>query len=308
MNNNNRALKKAQRIVDDFACNHKPSGCCCGGRSIPGPTGPTGPTGPSGGPTGPAGPQGPQGIQGTQGPTGPTGHQGIQGVTGPIGPQGPQGIQGIQGPTGPTGPQGPQGTQGPTGPIGPQGIQGIQGPTGPTGPQGIQGNQGPTGPIGPQGIQGIQGPTGPTGPRGNSSGLSAYGGKFNNRTQFLNITIGSQIQIPLNSTMPNLNTNYGIPNSITVNEAGTYEINYFNNVTAAVATAITMAVRINGNNIPSTVISRLVSVGLTSTYNGSTIVTLNAGDTIDMALSALISVGITLGTGVNATLTVKKLN
>jgi len=38
------------------------------------------------------------------------------------------------------------------------------------------------------------------------------------------------------------------------------------------------------------------------------IVTLAAGDVIDMALSALLAVGVTLGTGVNATLTVKKLN
>ena len=69
-----------------------------------------------------------------------------------------------------------------------------------------------------------------------------------------------------------------------------------------------MAVRQNATNIPSTVISRLLSVGVSSIYSGSVIVSLNAGDVIDMAISALLAVGVTLGTGVSATLTVKKLN
>lgn len=108
--------------------------------------------------------------------------------------------------------------------------------------------------------------------------------------------------------MPNLNTTYASTNSITVAQAGTYEINYFSNVSAAVATTLTQAVRINGNNISSTVLSRVLSVGVGSIYSGSVIVTLAAGDVIDMALSALLAVGITLGTGVNASLTLKKLD
>lgn len=39
-NNNNSAYNRALNIVNEFACNHKPSGCCCG-RTITGPTGPT---------------------------------------------------------------------------------------------------------------------------------------------------------------------------------------------------------------------------------------------------------------------------
>ena len=52
-----------------------------------------------------------------------------------------------------------------------------------------------------------------------------------------------------------------------------------------------MAVRSNGTNIPSTVISRALSVGTNSIYSGSTIVTLAAGTTLDMAVSALLAVG-----------------
>ena len=150
-----------------------------------------------------------------------------------------------------------------------------------------------------------QGPTGPTGP---ANGLSAYGGKYNDTPQTLNLVIGSASQIPLTNSMPNLNTMYTPVNSITVAQAGTYEINYFSNVSAAIGTTVTQAVRVNGTNIPSTEISRVLAVGVGSTYTGSTIVTLAAGDVIDMAVSALLAVGLTLGNGVNATLSIKKIN
>ena len=151
-------------------------------------------------------------------------------------------------------------------------------------------------------------PRGARGATGPANGLNAYGGKYNNTSQTLNIALGTQTQIPLSTSMPNLNTTYTPVNSITVSQAGTYEINYFSNVSAAVATTLTQAVRINGTNIPSTILSRVLSVGIGSIYSGSVVVTLAAGDVIDMALSALLAVGITLGTGVNASLTVKKLN
>lgn len=153
-----------------------------------------------------------------------------------------------------------------------------------------------------------QGPTGPTGITGPANGLNAYGGKYSNTPQTINISIGSSTQIPLANNLPNLNTTYTPANSITIAQAGTYEINYFSNVSAALGTTVTQAVRINGTNVPSTVISRALSVGVGSIYSGSTIVTLAAGDVIDMAISALLAVGVTLGNGVNATLTVKKLN
>ena len=150
-----------------------------------------------------------------------------------------------------------------------------------------------------------QGPTGPTGP---SAGLAAYGGKYNTATQTLNLGIGTQTQLPLPSNMPNLNTTYTPTNSITVAQAGTYEINYYSNISVALGTTVTLAVRQNGTNIPDTVISRLLSVGVGSIYSGSVLVTLAAGDVIDIAISALLAVGVTLGSGVNTTLSVKKIS
>lgn len=108
--------------------------------------------------------------------------------------------------------------------------------------------------------------------------------------------------------MPAENVTYIPANSITVGETGVYEINYFSNLSAALGTTVTMAVRVNGTNIPSAEVSRALSVGVTTPFSGSTIVNLTAGDVITMALSALIAVGVTLGNGVSATLSVKKLD
>ncbi len=157
----------------------------------------------------------------------------------------------------------------------------------------------PQGPTGPQGIQGATGPAG---------GLSAYGGRYNNSTSTLNLGILTQTQVPLPTTMSNLNTTYTTANSINITQAGVYEINYFLNVSVALGTTLTLAVRDNGTNIPSTVVSRVLSVGTSSIYSGSTIVNLTAGSVIDMAISALVAVGVNLSSGVNATLTVKKIN
>lgn len=139
------------------------------------------------------------------------------------------------------------------------------------------------------------------------NGLRAFGGRFSDETNVINIEVGRDNIIPLSSTMSNLNTTY-TDNSITINQNGIYEINYFMNVSVEVATLLTLAVRRNGVEIPSTIIRRLVEVDTGTVYSGSTIVELSQGDVIDMSLSALIALGITLGDGVNATLTVKKLN
>ena len=156
--------------------------------------------------------------------------------------------------------------------------------------------------------QGPTGPTGLTGPTGPAAGLNAYAGKYSDTPQTINLTIGTPTQISLPNSMPNLNATYTPANSITVTQAGNYEINYFSNVSVALGTTVTQAIRSNGVNIPSTVITRVLSVGVGSIYSGSTIVTLPAGAVIDMTLSALLAVGVTLGSGVNASLSIKKLN
>ena len=252
------------------------------------------------------GPRGPQGTPGITGPTGATGPTGLQGITGPTGPTGPAGGEtGATGPTGATGAMGATGATGPIGPTGPTGADGAAGPIGPTGATGADGAAGPIGPTGPTGADGAAGPTGPTG----VANLNAYGGLYNATPQTLNLTIGGTTQLPIAATMPLKNVTYSTPaNTITVANAGVYEINYYTNLSAALGTTVTLSVRRNGTAIPQATLSRVLAVGVGSLYNGSVLVALNAGDVIDMAISALLAVGVTLGGGVNTTLTVKQLD
>ena len=235
---------------------------------------------------------------GPTGPAGPTGPQGLPGMTGSTGPTGPQGIQGPTGPTGVTGS---------TGPIGPQGIQG------PTGPTGVTGSTGPTGP------QGIQGPTGPTGPTGPSETIdTAYGGLYNSSTQLVSFSaVNTYVRLNLNTALPSSNVT-AANNTITIIEAGDYEINY--NILANVNRASTLvsAVRRNGVAISNTSGAYTLSIDSTTgishdaRLSASTIVTLQAGDVLDLALQVVNNLPTGMNTIVNgnanATLTVKKLN
>ena len=266
---------------------------------------------------------GPTGNTGADGATGPTGATGI-GVTGPTGATGNTGVTGIPGVTGPIG------ATGPTGATGNTGADGATGPTGATG------NTGATGPIGPTGITptidvgavttGEPGtpvevrnsgtnenavfdfiiPRGDTGPAG-SGALNAYGGKYNNTTQTLNLLLGTQTVLPLPVSMPLNNVGSGT-NSLSIQQSGVYEINYMFNASASLGAAVTLAVRRNGTNIPSTEERHLLAVATESIFSGSVITTLSAGDAIDIAVSAAVALALTLSTGVTVTLSVKLLD
>ncbi len=233
----------------------------------------------------------------------PRGANGVTGPTGATGVTGPTGATGVTGATGATGPTGLTVT-GPTGPTGATGLVGATGATGATGPTGPAGVIGATGVTGPTGSTGVTGPTGATG----VADLNAYGGLYNTTPQTLNLTLGGTTQLPLPTAMPLKNVTNTPANSLTATVAGVYEINYYTNLSAAVGTTVTMSVRRNGTAIPQASISRVLAVGVGSLYNGSFIISLNAGDVIDMAISALVALGVTLGGGVNTTLTIKQIS
>lgn len=184
--------------------------------------------------TGPTGPQGPRGFIGPQGETGAVG------ATGPTGATGPQGIQGLTGPIGPTGPTGPIG---PTGPQGVQGLQGLTGATGPTGPTGPQGEIGPTGPTGPVGPQGEIGPTGPTGPAGT---IASFGSFYSTEEQTVD---NSSFPLTNISTVTGMtiDTATGI---VTLDDAGTYKIDYGVYPASSATASDYVALFLNGTEIP----------------------------------------------------------
>lgn len=169
---------------------------------------------------------------------------------------------------------------------------------------------------GPQGVQGAQGIQGVPGTDGENV-LSAYGGLFNTAVQPLTFTaVNTYIPLTLNMIMPIKNVTVS-GNTLVLNEAGDYEINYNVLVSASASVDIAVAVRSNGAVIPSTrgtqTLTYSAEAGLThdGLFSGSAIVTLPAGAVLDIAISVIN----TLPTGLdavvnnyaNSTLSVKRL-
>lgn len=169
---------------------------------------------------------------------------------------------------------------------------------------------------GPQGVQGAQGIQGVPGTDGENV-LSAYGGLFNTAVQPLTFTaVNTYIPLTLNMIMPIKNVTVS-GNTLVLNEAGDYEINYNVLVSASASVDMAVAVRSNGAVIPSTrgtqTLTYSAEAGLThdGLFSGSAIVTLPAGAVLDIAISVIN----TLPTGLdavvnnyaNSTLSVKRL-
>lgn len=169
---------------------------------------------------------------------------------------------------------------------------------------------------GPQGVQGAQGIQGVPGADGENV-LSAYGGLFNTAVQPLTFTaVNTYIPLTLNMIMPIKNVTVS-GNTLVLNEAGDYEINYNVLVSASASVDMAVAVRSNGAVIPSTrgtqTLTYSAEAGLThdGLFSGSAIVTLPAGAVLDIAISVIN----TLPTGLdavvnnyaNSTLSVKRL-
>lgn len=276
-----------------------------------GPTGSQGAIGPEGkqGIPGPTGPQGKKGEKGERGETGPEGKQGIQGAEGPQGPQGIQGIPGPQGAIGPIGPKGDKGEKGDVGPIGPAGPQGEMGP------RGLQGEKGEIGPTGPKGDIGPQGEIGPKGEKGDPgisiATLQAYGGKYNNYTASIPAVKGGWVQMPLPFTMPSINIKEDNEeeNALVPEQDGIYEINFFAKLATNKPTELTVIVRQNQVNIPSSVTTKKLNQDVEEIFSGSIIADLKADDVIDMEYSATDEdVMVEFGSGVTARLTIKKID
>ena len=222
---------------------------------------------------------------------GPRGPMGFPGATGPIGPVGPQGPIGL---TGPQGIQGEVGPQGPTGATGPQGPIGLTGPTGATGATGAQG---------PQGIQGIQGPAGPAGADG-TNGLASYGGAYDSGTATIALTTTSTT-LPLGTPLPSSDITTGT-NTLTITNAGTYEVDYGLRGSVTTPANVTLSVQQNGTDIPQTVVTQSFTTTEDNLAN-RTLVTLNAGDQLTLNAVASANTSFVTSDDVNTYLTVKQL-
>lgn len=125
------------------------------------------------------------------------------------------------------------------------------------------------------------------------------------------------VQVRLNQTLPSNQVNYGT-NTIVITEPGDYAIFYQILINTSSAVDLASAVRNIGTVIPqkrgaqTLAVDSITTISYDERLSASTIATLAAGDTLDLALQVLN----TLPTGLdaiingyaNATLIVQKLN
>jgi len=101
---------------------------------------------------------------------------------------------------------------------------------------------------------------------------------------------------------------YAAPNSITIDEAGDYELSYQVNLYSSAGTDVTFAVQQNGEDLPETVTGRTMGAGAVTPINDSVIVSLPAGAELSLRVTSPNAVDLTFISGLNASLTAKKLS
>ncbi len=182
--------------------------------------------------------------------------------------------------------------------------RGEKGEQGPQGEQGIQGN---TGPAGPAGADGAKGDTGPKGDAGDAN-LSAYASIYENNGNSYNLTGDRVIQVNLSIKGENKNMNTTFTNTIGAKEEGVFKVDYFFVAKSSAAGVISLELRKETEAIAGTKISKTVGVNEYASFNGSTIVTLQKNEKIDLGISSSVAATLTPDDDITAYLTVLRIS
>jgi len=137
---------------------------------------------------------------------------------------------------------------------------------------------------------------------------NVYGGIRSNDAQTITSGGRLQSQIPMPLTDPSINVSYDTENTISVDQTGDYEVQYSLVASPSLPVTLTAALRLDGSDIPTTVMSRPLGANTSSELVGSAILSLHAGDELDMAISTNLGADITLGRGLNAYIILKRLD
>ena len=75
--------------------------------------------------------------------------------------------------------------------------------------------------------------------------MPCYGGRYNATLQSLSLIINTPVTLPLPQLMPIKNVGTATANSLTIKQAGVYEINYMFNASSSLGAAVSLSVRKN---------------------------------------------------------------
>ena len=160
--------------------------------------------------------------------------------------------------------------------------------------------------INPTGPAGVTGPTGPTGPSGEVA-ARAFGIKYD--TAANNITLEANVAqtIPLGSTGPNSGITTETQNALTINEAGTYKVDYLFAGSTNINANVTVEVKQNDTPIGSTSIIKDTTANNDIDFIGSSINTFAQGDKISLSIESTTAVTVSPTSGTNAYLNIFKI-
>ncbi len=161
---------------------------------------------------------------------------------------------------------------------------------------------GPTGPTGPAGPTGPGGATGPTG-----AAALGYGGLASIDGAAVTLTAGTATQIPMATEMPSLNTAYATANTITIGQTGVYQVIYTVAGDFTAAGTATAGVRVNDTEEANLTQTNTVTAGGGTIFSGSALVSLSAGDVLDLAVLSSVANTFNPGNGAGVSLTVTRV-
>jgi hypothetical protein len=266
--------------------------CCFGPPGAPGATGAPGAKGDPGTP----------GSPGSPGAVGPAGARGLAGFPGPQGVAGPPGAPGSQGVAGPPGPKGDPGSPGAAGSPGTPGGQGPAGTPGVAGPAGAPGAPGPQGVAGPPGPRGLRGPPGIGGP--------SFSVASNNLIQITSSSGSSSITenpFPYNLIISNVNGAFNPTTyifTVPTNGSGIYTFNMTFTYSFTGTIELAALIYVNGTTtaIPyelffSETVPGIARIPQVRTRTLTSVIPLNAGDTVQVYFTVGATAGSTFITG-----------
>ena len=135
----------------------------------------------------------------------------------------------------------------------------------------------------------------------------AYGGLYNDNTQIIAIPPEGTVGVDLPENMESKNVTL-VTNIITIDIDGDYRVEYFIQLqSTSDAFGLLSGVKINGLFSEPSLINNSVLTSDFMTITLSSIVALNAGDELTLALSSLTGGGILFGPGTSAKLSVMRL-
>ncbi len=161
---------------------------------------------------------------------------------------------------------------------------------------------GPTGPSGATGATGATGPTGPTGATG-PSGLGLPAGLYAYNSATAPLSIGINQPVPFNTVGSQFGTAIAQmdPDTFIINETGFYKITVIA-YTTAVSLLGSLAIQVNGSNIPGTGTS-LISVGAPIVIQAITQITV----TPSLVEAVVTGIGLSLALGTSASIIIEKI-